>query len=214
MSTTSNNYLLTSESRFYLIKNKLRNNPKFLVDLGFGSGKTLLDIQKEFPKIKLAGLDIRPTPLKGIITKKVNFNKFSIKNNHNTKLFRKADTILLMDVIEHIHEPEVFLNKLNSALMNNTKIIISVPNFCSVRMLLAYLRGRIEKKEFGYFDKTHIHWFGPKDIPEMTKNYFKLIKTDFIYSKSLKLKVIQMIWPERFCSQIIHEFVKVGVNKN
>jgi len=214
MSHKENNYLLNSESRFYLIRNMLRKNTKFLIDCGFGSGKTLLDIHKIHPNIKLVGLDIRPTPLKGIITKKVNFNQFNVKKNRNIKLCQKADTILIMDVLEHIYDPESFLNKLNAILKKNTKVIISVPNFCSIRMLLAYFRGRIEKKEFGYFDKTHIHWFGPKDIPELTKNYFKLIKTEFVYSRAIKFKFIQMIYPKRFCSQIIHEFIKIDEHKN
>jgi 2-polyprenyl-3-methyl-5-hydroxy-6-metoxy-1,4-benzoquinol methylase len=72
----------------------------------------------------------------------------------------RHDYILLLDVLEHLYNPEKVLKLLQKNLKKEGKILASTPNIASwpSRKDL-FLKGKFEYEESGLFDKTHIHFF-------------------------------------------------------
>lgn len=73
--------------------------------------------------------------------------------------FESYDFIVLADVIEHIDNPQMFLQQLMSRMARKTKLLISIPNvaFGAVRLSLA--RGEFNYVDSGILERTHLRFF-------------------------------------------------------
>jgi len=70
------------------------------------------------------------------------------------------DYILLLDVLEHLTDPEMIVKSLRKNLKEDGEILASTPNIASwpSRKDL-FFKGKFEYEESGLFDRTHIHFF-------------------------------------------------------
>lgn len=86
----------------------------------------------------------------------VDFDKETIPLN-----FDEYDYILLLDVIEHIKNPEKFLSTLGEKMSNfpKQKLIISTPNVANVFIRTMLLFGNFNYGQRGILDKTHTRLF-------------------------------------------------------
>jgi 2-polyprenyl-3-methyl-5-hydroxy-6-metoxy-1,4-benzoquinol methylase len=75
---------------------------------------------------------------------------------------RRFDKILLMDVIEHLIEPEKLLRDCRALLKPTGELLVSVPNIANVTVRLALALGRFNYAERGILDKTHLRFFTRK----------------------------------------------------
>lgn len=69
------------------------------------------------------------------------------------------DTILLLDVLEHVVEPSGFLERAVNALRPGGHLLISVPNVAHIAIRLLLLAGYFPKMSKGPLDQTHLHFF-------------------------------------------------------
>ena len=210
MNYLTNRYTYASPGRLEQINIFLKNisTEIVLIEFGPGSGQTLKQIENNYGTATLIGFDISPSKVSDRCQiHQADLNTF--KFDQYSKTLSKANVFLMLDVLEHLHDPFNFLLLLNKHTMNSGRYIISCPNFSSIRMLLAWLRGKMPKNEFGYFDKTHLHWLSPSDLNLLFKklNYSE-IKISYIFSKNRLIEIIQKIWPSRLCSQFIIYAVK------
>lgn len=169
----------------YLIEQIERRLPKGkLLDVGCGEG-TLVDIAVK-----------RGWEAEGIEPNK-NFVKWAKKNYgvkikqgsvFNEKLEKNSyDAITLLDVIEHVPDPILFLKRCRELLKDGGYIVISTPNFGS-------LFSRIMKKNWFYILSIHLFYFTPKTINMILKKsgfrtlaikpYYLRTSIDYILSKS------------------------------
>lgn len=81
--------------------------------------------------------------------------------------FGKFDFIVLGDVLEHLRDPYVALEKLKTLLAQNGALVISIPNVAHASIKSALLFGRFDYADVGLLDRTHIHFFTYKTILEM-----------------------------------------------
>lgn len=117
--------------------------------------------------------------LSEFLSKKKNCNVIGIDNslnckntnvkylNHNLNLglpdleYENLDYIVFLDVIEHLHDPEFFLDNLYSKIKKNEKIeiFISTPNISFIIMRFMLLLGYFNYGKKGILDKTHTRLF-------------------------------------------------------
>jgi 2-polyprenyl-3-methyl-5-hydroxy-6-metoxy-1,4-benzoquinol methylase len=75
------------------------------------------------------------------------------------------DTILCLDVLEHLVDPLAVLRRLHGIAATDGRLRVSVPNARHVS--LAYdliVRGTFGYTEWGHRDRTHLRWFTRADI--------------------------------------------------
>lgn len=72
---------------------------------------------------------------------------------------RQFDSIVIMHVLEHLVNPEVFLNGLREHLTKDGNIIIAVPNISNWNSRLELFKGNFNYTETGIMDKTHLRFF-------------------------------------------------------
>lgn len=69
------------------------------------------------------------------------------------------DTILALDVLEHLKDPWTAVRQLGEALRPGGALIVSVPNIATLSVMLPLLRGRFDYQDAGVLDRTHLRWF-------------------------------------------------------
>lgn len=174
--------------KFQIQKIKKYIKKKQILDVGSGTGGLINYYLKETNKVSAIEPAIK---LKKILETKFK-NKIKIYLDKKN-LKKKYDTVLYMDVIEHIKEYNNEIYKIKKYLKKNGYIIINVPAFNFL---------------FTNFDKNvgHIKRFYKKDIYELSKSqnlkiekieyydsigFFLILISKFIFNKNLKVSNIK-----------------------
>lgn len=77
----------------------------------------------------------------------------------------RFDTILCLDVLEHLVDPDLVLRRLHEVAAPGARLQVSVPN--ARHLSLAWdlvVRGTFNYAEHGHRDSTHLRWFTRADI--------------------------------------------------
>ena len=101
-----------------------KEKPKSFIDLGCGDGIIISGVKKEFPKIKITGIDISPRRINGL---KERFPKdnFYIKDVCNTQLKNKFDFVYSSQVIENVPSDKKMIKEINRILSKNGTVFVS-----------------------------------------------------------------------------------------
>ena len=77
------------------------------------------------------------------------------------------DTILCLDVLEHLVDPELVLRRLTQVAAPGGRLQVSLPNARHVSLMKDLVfRGTFGYTEWGHRDTTHLRWFTRRDIVE------------------------------------------------
>lgn len=77
------------------------------------------------------------------------------------------DTILCLDVLEHLVDPEHVMRNLRDVAAPGARLQVSLPNARHVSLMVdLILRGTFGYTEWGHRDRTHLRWFTRRDIVE------------------------------------------------
>ena len=112
-------------------------------------------------------------------TKKIhNFYKCDLDNEKLPVNPSNFEFILMLDVIEHLKNPEQFMENLYKRINNeDCKIILSTPNVAHIFIRIMLLLGQFNYGKSGILDKTHTRLFTKKSIERLIQGTnFKIIK--------------------------------------
>ena len=198
-----NRYIEISKSRLSQFEDLIPwEKIKQIIEFGSSYGDTLEEIGIKNKIKKLIGFDLQKPQSSKIIFFKEDLNQINLKKY--SKQLKTGDLFLFLDTLEHLINPIEFLKTLSSFQKKGSHLIISCPNFKSIRMLIAYIKGQLPKEKYGYFDETHLHWFTEEQLENiLIKNGFKIRKIKFIYSKNKLLNLIQKLFPSRLTIQFM-----------
>ena len=73
--------------------------------------------------------------------------------------FEKFDVITIVDVLEHLRYPQQLLERLKPFMMDESVILLSVPNVAHTSVRLELLTGDFRYEEAGILDDTHLKFF-------------------------------------------------------
>lgn len=71
----------------------------------------------------------------------------------------RFDTVLLLDVLEHVVNPEPLLSSAVVRLKPGGHLLVSVPNIAHIAIRLTLLAGFFPRMAKGPLDRTHLHFF-------------------------------------------------------
>ncbi len=133
-----------------------RIRPQRILDLGCGPGFVARECEKRGAEV--TGADL-VDPETGMMT---GFCRFDLSDPEFPLDPRQFDMILMLDIIEHLAEPEEFLLRLKQALADAERqplIVLSTPNVAFLLVRLNLLLGRFPYAERGILDITHKRLF-------------------------------------------------------
>ena len=77
------------------------------------------------------------------------------------------DTVLCLDVLEHLVDPERVMRDLRGLAAPGARIQVSLPNARHVSLMKDLLfKGTFGYTDWGHRDRTHLRWFTRRDIVE------------------------------------------------
>lgn len=148
----------------------------------------------------LVGVDINSEGIK-------NINRMGYEVYHYDELScidKRFDILLILDVIEHVHNPVDFLNSYTRFLNKGGKIIVTTPNSNRAINFVKIFFGNDYSLNY-----EHTFWFCPKTFLEIINRVEGLEAKEFYwlddYNKNLKLN-----WK----GKIMYYFEKILVKKS
>lgn len=156
----------------------LPSSASHILEVGPGAGLTLAWLKSIYPGATTVGVEINEA-LEGNLRENADVAIIGNIDHCISRLGKKFDLILLLDVLEHIQEPSRTLQTIsNLVLKDRGRVIVSVPNIAhlSVTLPLLFLR-RFAYGDSGILDRTHLKFF-VEDTAVKLLNDADLVVTD------------------------------------
>lgn len=126
-----------------------------VLDLGSGTGAVGKALKEE--GCYVVGCDVRPGPMTAEFDRFVQADLDAALPDFGSDKF---EFILCLDVIEHLRDPEEFLDRLREiAARMGAEVLLTTANIGFVLMRLSLLIGRFEYGKRGILDLTHVRLF-------------------------------------------------------
>lgn len=98
-----------------------------------------------------------------------------------TKFTDKFDAVIAADVLEHLTDPWATLARMKTLLAPRGEIIVSVPHASHACILACLLHEDVEYRDWGLLDRTHIRFFGLRNLHAMfAKAGLKIVRGEFV----------------------------------
>jgi 2-polyprenyl-3-methyl-5-hydroxy-6-metoxy-1,4-benzoquinol methylase len=89
--------------------------------------------------------------------------------------------VVAADVLEHLYDPWTALQKMHPLLAEGGCVVVSLPHVGHNAVVACLLNGEFEYRPWGLLDKTHIRFWGMKDIQKLFERAgFKIVEADFV----------------------------------
>ncbi len=190
------NVIVPIKIREIIINKKIKS----MIDLGCGDGIMIRAIKKEFPKMKVVGVDISTRRINGL-KKLFPKDRFYVKDVCNTKLKEKFDFVYSSQVIEYVSSDKEMIKEMARLLKEGGAL------FCSSVIKKPWAIYQYRNNGKFVLDPTHEKEYrSAKEFLELFKNDFRLKEFHVSKTKRKKLGItfrifgfyeIQGVWEKR-----------------
>jgi len=134
-----------------------------VLDIGCGQGYVAEEMAKRAKRV--VGID---QYVRESADPKIEFRRFDLDLGEFPVDVAQFDQVFMLDVIEHLHDPEVFMEKLRSAAAGKRpEIILTTANVAFIVTRLALLCGQFNYGRKGILDRTHTRLFTFHSLREL-----------------------------------------------
>jgi len=96
----------------------------------------------------------------------------------------KFPVIVAGDVLEHLYDPWTTLQQMLPLLAEEGYVVVSLPHVAHNAVVACLLNEDFEYQPWGLLDKTHIRFWGMKNIQKLFEGAgFKIVEADFVIKK-------------------------------
>jgi SAM-dependent methyltransferase len=144
-----------------------------VLEVGSGSGKFLRTMQEHRPNLRVHGCDIQAwTPSPGI--------DFRVMTRDIPYPDATFDAVLVVDVLEHVDDPEHTLDEITRVLKPDGRFVGFVPVEGEPRSLYTLYRGLLGDDLY-VRTKHHVHAFRYRELVDLLESRFELADTSHAY---------------------------------
>lgn len=139
---------------------------KRVLEIGCGPG-SITKILAEQGDCQVTGLELDPEAIKKVIPYCVQVMQADLNSSEWPRLLAGAerfDVVVAADVLEHLYDPWKCLQRMVPFINDNGYLVISLPHVGHAAVMSCLLNGDFEYREWGLLDRTHIRFFGLKNI--------------------------------------------------
>ena len=155
---TDGGYEIDVSNPLFQISKIIAENSRVL-DIGAGNGSLGRLFSQQGKSIYIDGIE--PNSVAANIAKpyyqKIHIGYFN--DFINIIDFKSYDYIVLADVIEHIENPQLFLNQLTLLMGCQANLLVSIPNIAFGAVRLSLSRGEFNYVDSGILERTHLRFF-------------------------------------------------------
>ncbi len=104
------------------------------------------------------------------------------------------DALILSEVLEHLVDPWMVLQRLKPFIKNGGVVFASSPNVSHYSVIKMLMGGDWKYAEKGILDRTHLRWFTPKSYRKLfEESGYKVTSVSALSKFSFKAKCYQII---------------------
>ncbi len=93
---------------------------------------------------------------------------------------KRFDRVLLLDILEHLDDPELILRQCHHLVREDGQVIVSVPNVANLSVRLMLLLGNFNYADRGILDKTHLRWYTKRTARQLlTETGYRIVAERF-----------------------------------
>lgn len=185
-----------------------------ILELGCGSGSTLLKLKELGIADEIVGIDIKSIESQKRLDQIIIGDVEQIELPLQEKYF---DIIICADVLEHLLDPWALLFKLKKYLKDDGFLISSIPNIRNFKVLYSILcKGDFHYSKEGILDRTHLRFFCKKNIIDLFReSNFEIIKITSIVkeNKNLKSYIFNKISLGVFYDFLVSQYLVISEQK-
>lgn len=159
----------------------LRDVPSVL-ELGLGPGSiTKILVNKFGCKVTAIEIDETVTEQLSEYCEDVIVANLNDKNWHDRLLTQKYDVVLAADVLEHLYSPGDVLKQMGSMISSDGAVVVSLPHISHCVIHACLMDEDFEYRDWGLLDKTHIRFFGLKNMQSLfAEAGMKIVDAKFV----------------------------------
>jgi 2-polyprenyl-3-methyl-5-hydroxy-6-metoxy-1,4-benzoquinol methylase len=173
-----------------------------VLDIGCGEGFFASELIKDGNKI--TGIDNRALPAENLV-----FEQYCAADLDQGMApaiaelgDRRFDRVLLLDVLEHLRQPQRIVEQCQLVLKPEGFLIVSVPNVANIAVRVMLLFGRFNYTERGILDKTHVRFFTRKTARRLLQeNGYSVLEEKLTV---IPLELIFSLSPRNFLMRILN----------
>lgn len=174
------------------------HTPKRLLDIGCAGGAVGAGLKQAIPGLWVWGCELNPAAAQVAATRldRVTAEPRERWSDADLAAVRSVDTVLLLDVLEHMYNPWEELEFLARELPGDAQVIVSLPNIGHYSVLQALSQGRFPYAPMGILDITHVRFFTFEGMFEMFDQTGFQVEETWILSRSPNAQI------DRFPAQV------------
>lgn len=174
--------------------------PSRILDIGCGRGGVSRALKVRCPQARSVGLDLFVDPSNDYAAVFEQFEQVDLERDALPVDVASFDLVLLLDVLEHLRDPEALLDKVVDNAQEGCYFLVSLPNFHYYSNLLKIVRsGRFVYDESGILDRTHVRFFGLEDAKDILSKKLKIVRTlAFNPFENAKSRMVGRIFGDRY----------------
>jgi len=146
------------------------NPQQKVLEIGAGTGNTLLFLKQHKMAAEVTGVDLQSIP--GSNQQHRMIDRFEIADIENDTISLPAgyfDVIICADVLEHLADPWMMIEKITRWLKPSGQLVVSIPNIREIKTLWQILFNGDFRYDpsGGIMDQTHLRFFCKKNIRQL-----------------------------------------------
>jgi 2-polyprenyl-3-methyl-5-hydroxy-6-metoxy-1,4-benzoquinol methylase len=162
---------------------RLIGTGKRVLEIGCGPG-SITKILFEQNGCQVTGLELDPAAIKKVKPYCVQVMQADLNSNdwpHLLDEIEKFDVVLAADVLEHLYDPWTALKRMVPLMNAQGCIVISLPHVGHAAVMSCLMHGDFEYRDWGLLDRTHIRFFGLKNIEALfAQANLKIIEARYV----------------------------------
>jgi 2-polyprenyl-3-methyl-5-hydroxy-6-metoxy-1,4-benzoquinol methylase len=160
--------------------------PRRLLDIGCATGAVSAGLKQAIPGLWAWGCELSEAAAQVAATRLDHVTAAPRErwSEADRALVRSLDTVLLLDVLEHMYNPWAELEFLARELPRDAQVVVSLPNIGHHSVLQELAEGQFPYAALGILDVTHVRFFTLAGMSEMFDQTGWQVEETWILSRS------------------------------
>lgn len=156
---------------------------KLVLEIGAGPG-SITKLLTHVSKCRVTALDIDAESIKRLDSHCERAYQADLNDKNWPSILKndgKFEVLVAADVLEHVYEPLAVLQAMKSFLNQDGYMVISLPHAGHSVIHACLFDEDFEYNDYGLLDRTHIRFFGIKNIQKLFENAgMKIVHAEFV----------------------------------